>query len=701
MTEHTAKAEQHRPSSLLHRTPAISLRAMRVLTLLSITAAALLAYSNTFDASFHFDDATSIIENGAIKNIRNLDLLWRFAPLRFVTYITFALNYYFHGLDVTGYHIINLLIHISSALLMWGLALLLCETPAIRGTGIYAVRHIFAWLSGLMFAVHPAQTQAVTYIVQRLASLSALFYFASVFLYLRSRLLHMRTGFTGRVLMLYAAWAMVTAAGLFTKETIATLPLMLLILESTLMHRRFYINKKQLLAFFAFSALCLYGLMYYIRPDVASHGMQEIPGGYVAITRWQYLLTQLRVMGTYVRLALFPINQNLDYAYPLVSDIFMQNAWAGLLLIISLAFCAAACYRRYRLLSLGIIWFFVTLLPESSLLVLADVIFEHRLYLPMAGFCIAAGAAPLYFLNGGHRTAATACIIASCIIWGMLTYARNAVWRDELTLWNDTVQKSPMKARPYYCRAMAHMKERAFGPALKDCESALRIDPNNEPALNNRGAAYSMLGKHREAIEDYTKLLEMNPAFKTAYFNRGKSRFLLGQYAWALDDMNTYLAYDALDEEGYLYRAKIHIKLLAYDEARADLLQGLRINPAHQQLLYQSAALSYLREEYALAADYASRALAENSDYAEAYNVRGLASVKKGDYLRAVKDFDAAIKARPAYAEAYNNRAFAFYRLGNPAKAHADLLRAESLGAQINKGLLTRIQQALQEKGGN
>jgi tetratricopeptide (TPR) repeat protein len=130
-------------------------------------------------------------------------------------------------------------------------------------------------------------------------------------------------------------------------------------------------------------------------------------------------------------------------------------------------------------------------------------------------------------------------------------------------------------------------------------------------------------------------------------------------------------------------------------------MQGLRINPSHQQLLYQSAALSYLREEYAPAADYATRALAENPDYAEAYNVRGLASVKKGDYPRAIEDFDAAIKVRPEYAEAYNNRAFAYYRLGNPAKAQTDLLKAESLGAQINKGLLSRIQQALREKGLN
>jgi protein O-mannosyl-transferase len=698
MTEDNTKSEKQQISSLLQPIPAISLW-VRLLPMLTITAAALLAYSNTLNASFHFDDTTSIIENGAIKNIRNLDLLWHFAPLRFITYATFALNYYFHGLDVTGYHIINLLIHITSALLVWRLALLLCTTPAIRETGIYSSRHIFAWLSGLIFALHPVQTQAVTYIVQRLASLSALFYIASVLLYMRSRLLHMRTGFTCRVMGLYGSWGLVTAAGLFTKETVATLPLMLMMLESTLMHRRFHISGKQLLVFFAFTALCLSGVMYYIKPDMASHGMQEIPGGYLEISRWQYLLTQLRVMETYVRLAFFPFNQNLDYSYPVVSDLFMDDAWAGLILILSLAACAAVCYRRYRLISCGIIWWFVALLTESSIVVLADVIFEHRLYLPMAGFCMVAAATPLYFLEGRYRTAATACFIAACMIYGMLTYARNAVWRDELTLWNDTVQKSPMKARPYYCRARVYMKARAFGPALEDCRSALRIDPKNVPALNNRGAVYSMLGKHKEAIEDYTKLLALNPDFKTAYFNRGKSYFLLGQYAWALEDMNTYLAYDALDEEGYLYRAKIHIKLLAYDEARADLMKGLRINPADQQLLYQSASLSYLREEYTLAADYASRALAENPAYAEAYNVRGLAFVKTSDYPRAIKDFDAAIKVRPEYAEAYNNRAFALYRLGDPAKAHTDLLKAESLGAQINKGFLSRIQQALREKG--
>jgi tetratricopeptide (TPR) repeat protein len=700
MTGKNRKSEKRQAASRPGPVPAGSLL-MRLLPALAITAAALLAYSNTWNASFHFDDTSSIIENGAIKNIRNLDLLWHFAPLRFLTYATFALNYYLHGLDVTGYHIANLLIHIASALLVRRLALLLCESPAIRETGIYAGRHTFAWLSGLMFALHPVQTQAVTYIVQRLASLAALFYIASVFLYLRSRLLHARTGFTGRVMALYTAWALVTIAAFFTKETTATLPLMLLLVESTLMHPRLYINGKLLLAFSAFAALCLYVLLYYIKPDIASHGMHEMPGGYLEISRWQYLLTQLRVMITYVRLALFPFNQNLDYDYPIVSDLFMHDAWAGLLLILSLAACAAACYRRYRLISLGIIWWFVSLVTESSIVVLADVIFEHRLYLPMAGFCFTAAAAPLYFLDGKGRTAATACIMAACMTYGMLTYARNAIWRDELTLWNDTVRKSPMKARPYYCRARVHMQARAFGPALADCQSALRIDPKNVPALNNRGAIYSMMGRHREAIEDYTKLLKMNPAFKTAYFNRGKSHLQLGQYAGALDDMNAYLAHDPLDEEGYLYRAKIHIKLLAYDEASADLLQGLRLNPSNQQLLHQSAALSYLREEYDLAEDYATRALAENPEYAEAYNVRGLAHIKKGDYPLAVRDLDAAVKVRPGYAEAYNNRAFAFYRLGDPAKAQADLLKAESLGAQINKELLSRIQQALREKGIN
>ena len=158
---------------------------MMAMPAVTIAVAVLLAYSNTFEASFHFDDMPSIIENGAIKNIKNINLIWHFSPLRFVTYLTFALNYYFHGLNVTGYHIVNILIHLMSSLLVWRLALLLCSTPAIKETPIHAGRHTFAWLCGLMFALHPVQTQAVTYIVQRLASLSALFYIASVFLYIQ------------------------------------------------------------------------------------------------------------------------------------------------------------------------------------------------------------------------------------------------------------------------------------------------------------------------------------------------------------------------------------------------------------------------------------------------------------------------------------------------------------------------------------
>jgi len=698
MTEQTENSKRQRFRSL-RQCIAAGPWQMMAMPAVTIAVAVLLAYSNTFEASFHFDDMPSIIENGAIKNIKNINLIWHFSPLRFVTYLTFALNYYFHGLNVTGYHIVNILIHLLSSLLVWRLALLLCSTPAMKETAIHAGRHTFAWLCGLMFALHPVQTQAVTYIVQRLASLSALFYIASVFLYIQSRLLHMRTGLTAGTAARYALWGLVTVIGCFTKETMATLPLMLIMLESMLMHRGFHLSWKQIIAFFAYILLCLYGLIFYVTPDFISHSTQEVPGGYIEISTWQYLLTQLRVMITYVRLALLPFNQNLDYHYPVVSSIFMHHAWAGLILVMSLAGCAALCYRRYRLISLGIAWFFVSLLTESSLLVLGDVIFEHRLYLPMAGFCIIASAAPFYFLDGRYRKPATACIIACCMIFGVLAYARNNVWRTELSLWNDTVAKSPMKARPYYCRATVHMKARAFSLALEDCESALRIDPKNVPALNNRGAVNSIMGKHDAAIADYTTLLAINPAFKTAYFNRGKSHFLLGHYEEALKDMNAYTAYDPMNEEGHLYRARIHMKMLAYNEARADLMEGLRLNPDHRQLLYQSAVLSYLREEYNLAVDYASRVLAASPAYAEAYNIRGLSYAKKGDYRRGAEEFDAAIKARPDYAEAYNNRAFTLYSMGQVVKAHADLQKAESLGAQINKGLLSRIQESLQEKG--
>ena len=147
-----------------------------------------LVYSNSFICSFHFDDIPSILDNAAIRNIQHLQSIWNIWPCRFVTFLSLALNYHFYQTNVFGYHLYNLAIHLIASLLLWWLVRLTLSTPALKDEPIASHTCLLSLFAGLIFVSHPIQTQAVTFIWQRAASMAALFYLASLCFYIKSRL---------------------------------------------------------------------------------------------------------------------------------------------------------------------------------------------------------------------------------------------------------------------------------------------------------------------------------------------------------------------------------------------------------------------------------------------------------------------------------------------------------------------------------
>src|SRR3972149_9831627 len=151
-----------------------------------IAITALVIYSNTFSSPFHFDDVPNITENNKIRSLFNF---FSFSGTRYIGELSFALNYYFGELEVFGYHLVNIIIHITNGILVWWLVNLIFKTPVMRRAVISPQSgSLIALTASLIFVSHPIQTQAVTYIVQRLASLATLFYLLSVVLFLKWRL---------------------------------------------------------------------------------------------------------------------------------------------------------------------------------------------------------------------------------------------------------------------------------------------------------------------------------------------------------------------------------------------------------------------------------------------------------------------------------------------------------------------------------
>jgi len=371
-----------------------------IVSLLVIIILGTIIYSNTFDASWHFDDHTAILENYSIRNLEETAL--RIGASRWIGFTSFALNYHFGKLDVFGYHLVNIVIHLICAILVYSLVLLTLKTPYLKDSSISRYTASLSLASALIFVAHPIQTQAVTYIVQRFTSLATLFYLLSLVLFIKARLQNLRGAkFSPSHLGFYLGSLLAAFLAMKTKEITITLPAIILLYEFcffspslralarklpylTLLLLTFFIIpfSRYGVGLFGISGGTFIGIAEV--GDVIGDATQET----TAISRADYLLTQFNVITTYIRLLFFPVNQNLDYDYPVSRTLFEFPTFLSFLFLASVVAFGRWMFKKSRLISFGIFWFFITLSVESSIIPIRDVIFEHRVYLPSVGFVI-------------------------------------------------------------------------------------------------------------------------------------------------------------------------------------------------------------------------------------------------------------------------------------------------------------------------
>jgi hypothetical protein len=365
-----------------------------LLSILLIAALAVIIYSNSFYNSFHFDDTPSIVENYAIHRFDIQEIFS--TSSRPILGLTFALNYYFGKLNVFGYHLVNLMLHVANGVMLYFI-LLWTVNPINRVNSVNSVNPTNIRLplyASLIFVVHPIQTQAVTYIVNRSSVLATTFYLLALLLFIKgfqSNPTNSRSSINSRNLYFVGAF-LASCLGMGTKQIAVTLPVMLIIYDFYFISNGDWkivkSHYKIHLIMFSTIAIAVYlsfsGLKMFVSFDYAKGVpmMQQEP-----ITSFQYFLTQLHVIPYYIRLLFIPANLNLDYDWPVTRNIDLPTT-LFFILIITIIAVAIKLFRKARLISFGIIWFFVTLSVTSSFIVLFDVIFEHRLYLPSIGFSI-------------------------------------------------------------------------------------------------------------------------------------------------------------------------------------------------------------------------------------------------------------------------------------------------------------------------
>jgi tetratricopeptide (TPR) repeat protein len=589
---------------------------LRTKALLLIPLLVLAAYANTFTASWHMDDRPNILDNPAVQMT-----VWDMASLsravgidqtqgrnmaRPVANLSFALNWYLNGTNVAGYHLINLLIHIFNACLVYTLVILLGATPAFPDR--YRARvHSIALGTGLLWALNPIQTQAVTYIVQRMTSLAALFYLAAVVAYLKLRL----AAPVRQKLM----WG-IGAGGLFmlalgSKEYAATLPLAIVLIECLFFRKETdpFVNRNvavMLVTGIVCTLVCVTVFFYWSDKDIVhllTRSYEIRP-----FSLLERVLTQPRVLLFYLSLIFYPIPQRLSLEHDIPVSTALWQPWTTLPAILTVGIliaCGFVCARKRPIWALAILWFFLNHAVESTFLPL-EMVFEHRNYLPSVFLFLplAVGWQDLKSrFQSRHHHVASVLQIASLLIPILLvagTHARNLDWQSGRSLWMDTHRKAPGRARPVFNLAKDYERRGQYEQAIALYQKSMALRPPRLEhfeimALTNIGTILYKSGRRRDAIAYYTKALDLLPETPKSHYNlavvyveTGRFELATGHIEWLLahnpDDMH------ALDLKGFLL-----LQQRRFRESLAVARRVLRLYPNSRSANLQiGAALTHV-----------------------------------------------------------------------------------------------------------
>jgi protein O-mannosyl-transferase len=497
---------------------------------ISLSILLFLVYSNSFDCSWHLDDYSNIVANA---NIQIDDLSWQNIKQglygiegsnrwqRPVAYFSFALNYYFGGLDFFGYHLTNFFIHCLTTFFLFLFIFHTLHLPIIKHR-YERYAYSLALLSTLLWAINPVQVSSVTYIVQRMASMAGLFYAMTMFFYLKGRT-------ANRLSFRITWWSLSAFSGILamgTKENAAMLPMSLFLYDWILIQgvKKDNLIKNLKIGFLAAVAVLLIGFLYV--GDVSQFQDDYKPRVFSMTER---LLTQPRVLLLYLSLLLYPITSRLT----LIHDIEISRSLfdpistlLSLLVIFIVIIAAVLSVKKRPLISYCVIFFFLNHLIEGSFIAL-ELVYEHRNYVPSMLLFLPISILMIKGLTYYRRKKNMLLLLAAAVIFvilvqGVSVFLQNNIYKNEISLWSDNVEKSP---RLHYVRqnlATAYFVSGRLTEAFNEANRAMASSLSAGFAAKSRtygllGEYYFLQGEDERALFYYEQSLKQNQTFHTSY----------------------------------------------------------------------------------------------------------------------------------------------------------------------------------------
>jgi len=712
-----------------------------------LVLAALAAYWNAFSAPFVFDDTPGIVDNASIHHLWPLSAVLQPPPDsgtpagRPLVNLSLAINYAIGGTDVRGYHALNLVFHVLTALTLFGVvrrtlsglvgAQACCAIGIGRSKPAPLQANALALAIAVIWTVHPLQTESVTYVIQRTELLGGLFYLLTLYCFIRAT-------DAGASRWWLAGCVGSCLLGMASKEIVASAPLLVWLYDRTFLAGSFRASWRQRPRFYLALGSTWLLLAFLMWGSAARNGTAGLGLG---VSSWDYALTQCRAIAIYLRLVFWPHPLVLDYGTAVVNSLG-EVCWQAAVVLTLLGLTLWAMIRKPRSGFLGC-WFFAILAPTSSVVpVVSQTMAEHRMYLPLAAVIVPV-VLVLHAL-AGRRSLAVFVLLA--IALGLVTVRRNQVYHSVESIWSDNLAGWPsnerahlalgrawadanrlpeavseyeaaFKMRPDYVAHidMGYILSKAGRPeeAIQHLTTALRIKPDSAEAHLNLGTALDRIGRTAEAISHYEQALRLKPRLADAHNNLGNALLRSGRTAEAIQQIEAALSLKLEFADAHYNLANALAQAGRLPEAMAEFETGRRLKPGDvdarhswantlagaghlpEALAQYEIALQQAPADPKLLYDYgcelgaagrfpeAVRSFAEalrlKPDYSEAHNNLGNALVMLDRVPEAIAQYEASLRFKPENPRAHNNLGLALARLGRMQEAVVQFAAAVQL----------------------
>jgi tetratricopeptide (TPR) repeat protein len=666
----------------------------RRLHILLIILLGLLVYSNTFAAPFEFDDimfvdyrnimtqankAASTLQIGKAPAERislpaeTLMGPWSSRPL---LYATFVANELMGGFNTWGYHIFNIAMHIGNGILLYFLIVMTGRHSRYDESDTVPV----AVLSSLIFVLHPVHTETVTMVVNRSMLMATTFYLAGLMLFLKI------VTSEGKAKNYYTIGLLLAAVlGASSREDFATFPLMLFIYDLLFISR---FRLRDVVGHLKSYLACLPGLAFMgfliitnTYDKISAFSELTLPEFY-QMQPLDYALTQFKIQWTYIRLLLLPINQNLDYTYPISKTLFDIPTMLSMAGYAGLWAAGLLLAKKRPAASIGILWFLVILIPISfgvALLGLrlGDPIFEHRLYLPSIGLTVLAAIGLARLVRA--RRAVIPVVAALCLVLGATAYARNDVWTSDGKLWNDAVLKSPNSPRAHNNIASFLSNHGLYDEAIEHFEKAIELWPDNYQFYSNLGHTYLIKGDIDNAVEPLETSLEIEPSAVLAHESLGAVYMKQEQYEKALEHFLAESKLQPWDPGPLNDAARASYAMGRTDEAIEHYNSSLWLNRKQVRVLNNLIVLLMETGKNEQAIKRLESLVNIIPEHVTARVTLGKLYLEEGKSFDAVIHLKKAAELRPENPEIHHLLAEAYREIGNAQAAEEQLRMAEDL----------------------